>query len=244
MKSLMSTASILITAPVFAGGPAPHGGDIGVAFVGNKIVTSIVEEDGGGHRRGLGTPSRVFESELGTVEFGPFGNDEPGYTSNVLPAGASIGFNILDELKVWNGAGFDGGIGETMQLARFLGTPGEISRATASGFVSGFLFATADANGFIDEHLSHMLRGPDVLRGFADPADGIYLLELELFTDGPGIANSDPYWIVFNLNMDEATHEAAVGFVHDVLVPGPGGLAMMLPLMPARRRREGSSVAN
>jgi len=228
---LIGTGVVLGIGGAALAGGVPHGGDIGVAFVDGRIVTSLVEEEELG---GLGTPQRVFESELGSIEYGPFGNDEPGYTSNVLPPGAQIGFNILEELSLWNGAGFTGGLGETLQLGKFVGTPGEITATTGPGFVPGFFFATADGVGFIDEHLSHILMGP-VLR--ADPADGIYLLELELFTDHGGIANSDPFWIVFNLNSPEEDHEAAVEWVQENLVPAPGFAVLLAPLALWSRSR-------
>lgn len=235
MKAMMNAAILAVPSVLLAGPPKPHHGDIGVSIVDDRLITSFVE--GGGARVGLGAAERVFESELGSVEYGPFGNDEPGYTSNALPAGFNLGFNILSELKRWNGSAFDGSIAETMQIARFLGTPGEESRETSSGFVGGFLFASADENNFIDEHMSHVLQGAPVTRGFADPSDGVYLLELELFTDTPGIANSDPYWIVFNMNQSEADHEAAVDYVRNVIVPAPASaLAMCLAPLCVRRR--------
>ena len=126
-------------------GLVPHVGDVGVVFENGRIVTTVVEEhDEHGRGGGLGLPQRVFDSDLGTIEFGPFGNDEPGYTSDVLPAGVKLGFNIRAELKKWNGAGFDGGLAESMQLGQFLGTPGQITRDTGAGFVGGFDFVTVD----------------------------------------------------------------------------------------------------
>lgn len=232
----MSVIIVTFAAPVLAGG-VPHVGDVGVSFQSGRIVTTLVEEEEL-LRGGLGLPQRVFDSDLGTVEFGPFGNDEPGYTSNILPSGARIGFNIREELKRWNGAGFDGGIIETLQVGRFVGTPGEMTRETSGGFVPGFLFATADNSGFIDEHLSHILRGLDT-RGFGAPTDGVYLLELELFTDVAGIENSEPYWVVFNLNLDQSVQDDAISFVEQVLIPAPSaaGVAALGGVAWARRRR-------
>lgn len=233
--ALMMTG--LFGSGALAGG-VPHVGDVGVSFADGRIVTSLVEEEEA-LRGGLGLPQRVFDSDLGTVEFGPYGNDEPGYTTNDLPEGARIGFNIRTELKKWTGSSFDGGIPETLQLGLFLGTPGEVTRDTAGGFVGGFSFAQADAVGFFDEHLSNVLRGPSTGGGgFADPSDGVYLLELELFTDAAGIANSDPYWIVLNLNVDQVVQDAAIEYVENVLVPAPGSLAALaLVAAPLMRRR-------
>lgn len=230
--------ALALAAPALAGG-VPHVGDIGVQFVDGRIVTSLVEEEAAA-RGTLGLPQRVFDADLGTIEFGPYGNDEPGYTTTVLPVGASIGFNIRSELKTWNGASFDVGVVESLQIAKFLGTPGEIQRSTGAGFVPGYTFATADALGAFDEHNSHILRGAPLGGGlFADPSDGVYLLELELTTDAPGIRASEAFWIVFNLGLDQGVQDAAIAYVEDVLVPGPhsaAGLAT-LALLAMRRRR-------
>ncbi len=218
-------------------GGVPHVGDVGVVFVNGKIVTTLVEEEEAsrGIPPELGTSQRVFDSDLGGIEFGPFGNDEPGYTTNALPAGAQVGFNMLSELMRWNGSGFGGGIGETMQIGKFVGTPGEITATSAAGFVPGFYFATADAFGFFDEHLSNILMG---LALRADPVDGIYLLELELFTDAPGIANSDPYWIVFNLNQPQEQQDEAIVWVEENLVPAPvSAMLAAIPLLTCLSRR-------
>lgn len=234
--SVIGLGALAIVTPAFAGG-VPHVGDVGVKFENGRIVTTIVEEDE--LRDGeLGELQRVFDSDLGTVEFGPFGNDEPGYTSNVLPVGANIGFNIRGELKKWDGSTFVGSITETLQFGKFLGTPGEITRDTSSGFVAGFDFATADNVGFIDEHLSHVLRGANTSRGFADPSDGIYLIEMELTTDVDGILPSEPYYIVFNLNNDQSVQDAAIAYVETVIIPAPGAAALLgAVLIGATRRR-------
>lgn len=234
---------LVLAAPATAmAGLAPHVGDVGVVFENGRIVTTVVEEHEEEARGGeLGLPQRVFDSDLGTVEFGPFGNDEPGYTSNSLPAGVKLGFNIRAELKKWNGAGFDGGLAESLQLGQFLGTPGQITRDTGAGFVGGFDFVTVDQTGFIDEHLSHVLRGASNGGGFADPSDGVYLLELELTTDAPGIAASEPFWIVFNLNTEQGVQDLAIEYVEANLVPAPGAVALVgLAAGLAGRRRRGA----
>lgn len=234
MKNALALSFVSLAAlPAYAG-LAPHVGDVGVKFENGRIITTIVEEAEEGRDGELGLPQRVFDSDLGTIEFGPFGNDEPGYTSDELPAGVQLGFNIRAALKKWDGSGFVV-TDATLQLGQFVGTPGETTRQTGAGFVSGFDFVTVDNTGFIDEHLSHILSGP----GGTDPANGVYLLELELTTTAPGIAPSEPYWIVFNLNLDQSVQDEAIDYVERNLVPAPGAvmLAGLGGLVAMRRRR-------
>jgi hypothetical protein len=211
-----------------SGAAHAHFGDIGVRpNAGGRLETYLVDEA----FRGLSPVERVFGADLGSIEFGPFGVDDPGYFTDSLAEGAVVGFNILSPLKKWNGAGFDAGIPETLQVGYFVGTPGEITRFTGAGFVSGFDFATVSGGGF-DEHLSYILFGDG-----GDPSDGVYLLELELTSDSYG--PSDPFWIVFNLGLDEEDHDAAIDWVEDNLVPAPGaaGALALLGVAAVRRRR-------
>jgi hypothetical protein len=222
--ALLALAGLSAPLPALA-----HEGDVGIRLNGSQLETYLVSKD---ERPLRGAPvERVFGSELGSIEFGPFGNDEPGYFTDSLTEGTAIGFNIRAELKRWNGAGFDGSIDETMTMAKFFGTPGEISRTTSSGFVGGFDFATVTGGGF-DEHLAQILNGSG-----GDPSDGIYLLELELTS--PSFTTSDPFWVVFNLNQDEVDHDAAIDWVVSNLVPAPGAMAPLAlagPFMLRRRR--------
>lgn len=206
-----------------------HGVDIGVRFNSGVIETFGVDDSIGS--TGSEPVQRVFEGELGTVEFGPFGTDDPGFFADTLTDGTSVGFNILSGLKVWNGAGFDGGTAETVRVANFFGTPGEVSATTGTGFVPGFTLVTASGGGF-DHHAAFLLES-----SMGSPLDGIYLLEIELTS--PGLPASAPLWIVFNLGLDEEDHELAVEWVEENLVPSAPTAALFAFFGAAglRRRR-------
>jgi hypothetical protein len=148
---------------------------------------------------------RVLPGELQEEEF--FSTDEPGFDAEAgtFPAGAAVGFNILDALKRWSGNAFDPLLpptGETMTVS-FL----QRLRETASGFVAGFeLPVTGD--GSWHRHLIFTLNGPS--RGA--PGKGIYLLELEFYSTSPNISGSYPVYVVFNVN-DEPNHDPALEWV-------------------------------
>lgn len=227
----MMNRTLMVTglALALAGTAFAHDGDAGIrANASGRLETFLVETEPSSGNEPI---ERVFASEIGTIEFGPFGNDEPGYYTDSLTEGTSIGFNIRGELMRWNGGGLDGGLAETLQFAKFLGTPGEISRTTGPGFVPGFDFATV-SGGVFDEHLSHILLGSG-----GDPADGVYIIELELTSASH--LTSDPYWIVFNLNRPESEHDEAIEWVVANLVPAPGATAFFAAAMALglRRRR-------
>lgn len=155
---------------------------------------------------------RVLPAELEAEEF--FSTDEPGFSSEpgTFPAGADIGFNILDALKRWNGDGFDPLVPQTEETM----TISFLQRicVSGSGLAAGFELPAA-SDGSWHRHLMFTLTGP----GLADPAPGIYLLELEFYATGPVIGAAYPVYIVFNVD-DELNHEPALQWVGENLA-GP-----------------------
>ena len=164
------------------------------------------------------TEPRVVGSELSAAYF--FWTDEPGFDSHTgaFPAGSSVGFNILETLKKWNGSGFDvldPNTEETLTVSYLFGTEFE-TRDTSSGFVAGFDIPVA-SDGSWHKHLGYGLNGI----GYGEPRNGMYLLELELYSTGSGIIKSDAFWIVFNLGMSEEDHHEAIHRVEENLVQPP-----------------------
>lgn len=162
----------------------------------------------------------VLASEFDALFF--FWTDEPGFDSHsgTFPAGSSIGFNILDALKKWNGNGFDvldPNTEETLTVSFLLGSTFVMCK-TGAGFVSGFDVPVA-TDGSWHKHLGYTLNG----KGDNDPNNGIYLLELELChtSNEPNIAYSNPFWIVFNLGMSEEDHNNAIHWVDTYLAQLP-----------------------
>ncbi len=176
---------------------------------------------------------RVFAFEWGNGE-GENISDEPGFFAEAgTLAGMSWGVNFVDAVRVWNGSDFSAVSPSTVTyelLGAEMDTPG-----SAGGFTPGF--AVPVGGGGFDDHFEIVLNAP--LDG---SADGVYLIAMELFaTDsvrGGVPANSETFWFVGNFGGDEIDHEAAIEYVEDVLVPAPGGAALLaLGGMAAARRR-------
>lgn len=199
----------------FAG---PHDGDIFVTILGNQLVTGLGE-----HGEPPRLHVRAFLSEFGEDPLLPRFTDEPGFDSadGTFTAGALVGFNITNRLGRWNGMGFDYLMGdtETITISHLMGG----QRVTADGFVAGFGLP-ADSDGEWHYHLGYTIGHAD---GVTDPMEGIYLLELDLWTNETGVANSLPFWLVMNYGDTEANHDAAYDYVQENLVPEPATLAAL-----------------
>jgi len=213
--------------------------DVWVSFADGQIVTGSADKSTNPVTFTSGV--RVFEAEFGEVPGFPDLLDEPGFYTEQLPAGTGIGFNIVDALRVWNGSDFDTIGSQSMSIFGDPFPDGDVATTpgTAGMFVPGFEFIEADANGFFDDHPTFQLN---------NQADGVYLLSLELFTDASGIANSEPFYIVFGSNEDgtlgddeafEEAVEAGVDYVNNVIIPTPGaaGLLALAGFAATRRRR-------
>ncbi len=170
------------------------------------------------HDHGDGLEIEIEPRVLG-AELDPglgFAATSPGFDSapGAFPTGSSVGIDITQALMRWTGAAFvalDSLSQETMTAA-FL----TLSATTGDGPVAGFAI-NLDGDGSWHKHLSFILNGADG----ADPADGVYLFSFTLRSSNVAIGDSEPAWIVFNLNGDEAAHDAAIAWVRSTLVPEP-----------------------
>ncbi len=198
-----------------------HAGDILLELDSNNRLMTSMETDGG-----VISNVRVFGSEFG--EGGVFNfTDEPGFEAEdgTVPSGSLIGFNIRAALGLWNGSGFDTAT-ESLTI-----NFSSLQVTTGSGFVPGFGLP-ANSQGGYHRHLGFTLNG-------VTPDDsGIYLLEMEMWSDQSFIETSRPFWIVFNFNRDEAEHDLAIDWVNQNLVPAPGAMALLgLVCLGTRNRR-------
>lgn len=221
---------VVLPAALVAGasGALAHEGDVGVSTYNGRLVTSLIDE--GGTLAGGIDRERVFGSEFGEAGIPNF-SDEPGFYTDVLTPGTTVGFNILDAVRLWNGSDFSQVSPTSMTISEDSGVPGTMEVTSGAGFVAGFEFIEADQNGFFDDHPDFLLDAP------AGQGEGIYLLALELTSNNAN--NSRPLWIVFNNGMDEEDHDAAIEWVVENVVPAPGavGLAMIAGAAGIRRRR-------
>lgn len=195
--SVLSLCS-LIAMPGLAQG---HAGDVAIVVEDNAIITGMEDSQGAFAR------FRVFGSEFGEGDIFNF-TDEPGFDAEpgTFTSGSQTGFNILAPLLAWNGNGFEPTGGETLTI-----NFSALERTTGDGFVAGFGL-TVPANGSWHRHLGFTLNADG--EGERDP--GVYLLELNLWNTA-GLADSAPFWIVFNFEEDETVHDAAIEWLADSL---------------------------
>ncbi len=202
--------------------------------------------DGGKIEVEFGSEGPIFESEFPTSGIFEQNTDDPGLATNeaeglVVGAGDSIDYNILGPLMYHNGTGFapvPAGAGIIIG-----DNPSGTIRIDGStvGPVSGpGLISIADVDGDVHSHIDFTLDPPSLGAG----EYGSYALKMELTTDGTGVGNSDPFFIVFNFGLDEGTFEETVeAFAAAIPEPGTmvlsalGGLVLM-----ARRRRVAEAV--
>ncbi len=214
--------SVALAAPAVA-----HDGDIGLRIVNNRIFTgAVVETPQGSSAVGV---RRVFG-----VEFKDFGGvpyaDEPGlFASPGTFPQSSLGFDILGPILKWDGAAFPAAPipAETINIEF-----GPLSRTTPLSSIVVQGFGINVGPGGFDEHYDFYLNPP---RG-----DGIYALSLRLWSDAPGVRESRPFHLIFNWNMSEPMHEAAVDWARANLVPSPTTAVVLLApgvLAMGRRRR-------
>jgi hypothetical protein len=189
--------------------------DLWITASAGTLVTGGWDHDTG---EVVNASQRVFEGELGLDPFFPFSGDEPGIGSDLV--GTTLAMNLLPTLDAWNGSSF---VRSTSML-----TASYAGQSATSGTGGSFSFLVSAG---LDLHPEFTLSG----QGATDPANGIYLAAFRV--SAAGFGQSDTFWIVFNLGMPEADHEAAVEWVESNLVPAPGALAMLaLGTVMARSR--------
>jgi hypothetical protein len=204
---LALVCSVTFSTPLFA--QHDHG-DIVIGLVDDQIVTGALDD--------LGEPifgERVFVGEFG--DFLPGWTDGPGFDSEegTWMPGTEIGFDIQAALRAWDeeNENFSPIPAERLSVSK---GGDSITTPLADAVVPGFVFGSANGSGIIHEHLGYELLAP--------VGDGVYLLELTLWSTSPDIAESLPFWIVFNNNMDDLLVEAAEDWVRDQLMAVPGDL--------------------
>ena len=243
-RGIVAIAAATLGLAAFAPSVHAHEGDIGLSFLGGRLVTGIVIIPGPGTNEFVTPGQRTFAGEFADVS-GSIYSADPGFFSGpllgqsapALPANSSLRFNILGSLMRWDSvAGNFSAVtpGERLRIEFAAGALSRTSSMDGSN-VSGFGFDTGATGGF-DEHFDYYL---DAAAGQTAPAAGIYAIGLDLFIDGLAGSNSLPYYTVFNFDSPEADHDAAIEYVNSNIVPSPSGVAALVGagLIAMRRRR-------
>lgn len=169
-----------------------------------------------------------------------------GLASASLAAGSTITMSFTDELKRWNGSSFVGGAAVTEQVQAFSGSnfnpspvpPTFVTASTAdTGPFASIPMATTAVPPASDGVNAHATRRFRLFGESGEPADGIYLLSMQLSTSSPDIGDSDVYHFLLNKNADMSEVSAAVevlGFAPSAvqIVPEPAAISLGIAGLP------------
>jgi len=209
------TALILIlTTPVPALAQSVHDADFILAIENDQLITGAVDPE----TSEILFPQRVKSARLGAEGFPNFSND-PGFDSvlGTLTPGLEVGFSILGALRVWD---------EVDQDFETLASDSLTVRGAGQDFlvpatdtrVEGVVFGQAnnDPGASFHHHLQYLLNGA------SGPAvDGVFLLQIELWTTSQSVAPTEPLYIVFSQGTGLAQEDAAIAWVENNLVGTP-----------------------
>jgi len=205
--------------------------DIGAIVNGGRMETWAADHD----LETYVNPERVFEGELELIS-GSVVGDEPGFLFlDGTEFGSSfVGFNIRAALRAWDPLG-----PSNAPNTNFLSIPS--STLTFGDGVLGTVTTPVTDPPSPISGLQVLIPTSGVDFHFPmtldNPAEGIYLVELELRTSLAGVQNSEPFWIVLNYGLSEPEHERAVEYVTEYIVPAPGTAVMLGMGMFALHRR-------
>jgi hypothetical protein len=225
-----------------------HNPQIQIGITDNKIVTHglFLDEP----YQAPTPPQRVYQIPMGQRSLAdandgwyaepnhavyPFAGPGVALLDGSFAAGSILKVTYLDGLKLWNGSGF--------------ADPGteQIGASTSATFAPSVL--TKDSVPFDALSLSAVAATAGEhktirWRLFGDGSspntpsdDGVYLLKLQLSTDQPGIAPSDPYFFLLSKNAPAADQSAALAYVNANLIPEPATLAIVAAISVALTRR-------
>jgi hypothetical protein len=192
-----------------------HEADVVLRVVNGSIETGRIENGT------VASPRFVVGSTLGAV-VGPNIATDPGFdsaTGTFVPQ-QLVGLTVRRALRAWTGTDFSTLAAETMTV-----TKGTTSVTTppidpaSCGTVGDVVLGRANSSGRIHEHPVYVLNAGT---GQAAPADGVYLLELQVWLGSSAASVSKPLWIVFNQNADPAAYQAAFAWA-DANLPQRAG---------------------
>jgi hypothetical protein len=191
-----------------------HDVDFFPAVIDNKIVTGTVN----GQTGEVDYPSQIKSANFGAEGFPNFTNN-PGFNSELggLIPSMTIGFNILSAPRVWDN---DNQNFDTIATEQFT------VRAAAQNFIApstdlvvpGVVFGQASSSpaASFHHHIQYLMNG-----GLPPMIQGVWMLELELWTEMAGIEPSDPLYLVFGQGDGIDQIDDAITWIEENLIASP-----------------------
>ena len=214
MKPITNTCLTIASTSAIALAGGIHNADFIPAVQDGKIVVGGVDPD----TNQVVYPFQIKSAIFGTEGFPNFTND-PGFNSELgaLIPGMTIGFNILRAPRVWDDASEDfETIADEQLIVRAAGQ--SITAPMTDSVTPGVIFgqASLDASASFHHHMQYLLNG-----GQPPMIDGVWLLELELWSENTSIEPSDPLYIVFGQGEGEGQMSDAITWIEDNLIASP-----------------------
>lgn len=183
---------------------AQHAGDINLSIQEGAIHTAALDGS-------TSIPSRVFGATFGDTGVARF-TSNPGFEAlpGTFTPGSRTGFTPRSGLARFTGAGLETVTVERLEI-KFLTLVSVIGTTAVPGFD-----LAVQSNGGWHRHLNFRL----FAQGGKLPSSGIYVVEMELYSNDSVTLPSAPLWIVFNDGRSVAEHDAAIAWVADNLATG------------------------
>lgn len=188
-----------------------HDADFILAVRDSQIVTGVVNPDTGD----VIYPSRIKSAMLGAEGFPNFTND-PGFNAELgqLVPGMTIGFSILRAPRVWDDVTMDFDTTASEQIT-VRAAAQDIDAPSSDTVLEGIVFGQASntPSATFHHHMQYLLNG-----ALPPMVQGVWMLELELWTESSGIDASDPLYLVFAQGDGEDQLDDAIAWIEDNLI--------------------------
>ncbi|MFK7758568.1 MAG: GC-type dockerin domain-anchored protein [Phycisphaerales bacterium] len=214
MKLILSTCLTLACTSALSFAGEVHNADFVPTVQNGQIVVGAINPD----TNDVEYPSRIKSAILGTEGFPNFTND-PGFNSELgaLIPGMTIGFNILQAPRVWDPIDEDFETIASEQITvRAAGQ--NILAPSTDTVVPGIIFGQAsfDPSASFHHHMQYLLNG-----GLPPMIEGVWMLEIELWSENSSVDNSDPIYLVFGQGEGEAQISDAISWIETNLIASP-----------------------
>jgi len=149
----------------------------------NRIETGAFTEQGE-----LVWGDRVLPTVLGATGDVNFTGD-PGFENEpgTFPVGYGLGLTIRAALREWDGQDFDQVATQPLILVKFFS---QVPTPAVDTPTPAFSFGAANGDGYFHHHVGYAFDASDAV-------EGVFLLELELWSGDAGNVVSDPLFILF-----------------------------------------------